>query len=82
MSSNGISSRWRLILVLIAVFCVVSAGGAYTYAVLSDTESVELSINGTSASLSTPAPLYPHVGLAVDGPREATNEIRETAPGD
>jgi predicted ribosomally synthesized peptide with SipW-like signal peptide len=81
MSSNVVRSRWRLILVLIAVFCVVSAGGAYTYAVLSDTETVEVTINGTSASLSTPAPLYPQVGLLADELREDTNEIRGKSPG-
>jgi len=72
MTTDRLRRRWRLILLLVLVFCVASAGGFYTYGVLSDNESVEVTIEGSPPTLS---PGLPTTAALADG-------VRTAAPGE
>lgn len=81
MSSNVIRSRWRLLLVLVAALCVLSTGALYTHAVLTDQETVEVTINGTSATLTTPA-AFPGAIVAVNAAPVGSQPVADELPGD
>lgn len=83
MSSNLLRSRWRLLLVLVAALCVLSTGALYTHAVLSDQETVEVTINGTT-TLTTPASFTSAIAAVNAAPvesRPVVDELPGIAPG-
>jgi uncharacterized protein YabE (DUF348 family) len=84
MSRNAIRSRWRLLLVLVAALCVLSTGALYTQALLSDQETVEVTINGTSATLTTPASFTSAIAAVTAAPvgsQPVADELPGIAPG-
>jgi hypothetical protein len=83
MSSNAIRSRWRLVLVLVAALCVLSTGALYTHAVLSDQETVEVTINGTTPTPTlTPPASFPSAIAAVNAAPVGSQLIADELPGD
>jgi predicted ribosomally synthesized peptide with SipW-like signal peptide len=83
MSRNAIRSRWRLILVLVAALCVLSTGALYTHALLSDQETVEVTISGTT-TLTTPASFTSAIAAVTAAPvgsQPVADELPGIAPG-